>query len=408
MNIAILTIGDEVVSGKITNTNASHIAKVLEANQFIVSRHLSVRDLEVEIISGLDYLYQNADVVITTGGLGPTSDDLTKEVSAAYFNEEMILYPEELTKIENYFTSSGRVMPEINKKQAYFIPEAIVIRNDNGTAPGMIYEKKQRIIINLPGPPKELEPMLEETVIPYLKKKFLRKIFKKEYRLMGLGESDAETIIKPLFSKYPKIKISPYASVGIVDYLITTTEDNDELFIACCRDFEQYLADYIIGDWKLNIQDLIVSMLTEKGLKLTLAESCTGGMVTSSIVNVSGSSKVLTEAMVTYSNEAKVKHLGVKEETLSLHGAVSAEVAAEMAKGVKEVSGADIGLSITGIAGPTGGTEEKPVGLVYSGIYFNGDTYVFKNIYKGDRYKVRYRATLGILYELYKILKKTL
>ncbi|QVK18134.1 competence/damage-inducible protein A [Mycoplasmatota bacterium] len=409
MKVAILTIGDEVVSGKIVNTNASYLAKILETNQLIVSRHLAVRDETEEILNGLSYLYQNANVVITTGGLGPTVDDLTKEVCATYFHEEMVLYPHELDHLKSIYEKMNRKMPDINIKQAHFIKNSTVIRNNNGTAPGMIYENKEKVIINLPGPPKELEPMLIDEVIPYLKNKINGEVLKKQYRLMHIGESNAETMIKPLYQKYPNIKIAPYASVGTIDYMLSVSkEGNEDSFNHCCQSFESYLKDYIIGDWSNSLQEIIVKILTEKSLTLAIAESCTGGMVTSSIVDVSGSSAVLKEAMVTYSNVAKEKRLGVKKETLLRCGAVSSETAREMAIGVKETSHADIGLSVTGIAGPTGGTKEKPVGLVYTAVHWNGQTYVFKNNFNGDRYKVRLRSTMEILYSLYQLLIKTL
>ncbi len=409
MKIAILTIGDEVVSGKIVNTNASYLAKILETNQFKISKHLAVRDEEEEILKGLAFLYDNANIVITTGGLGPTVDDLTKEICARYFNEKMIFIEDVFNQIKTYYEKTKRKMPSVNKKQAYFIKDAIVIPNDNGTAPGMIYEKEHKIIINLPGPPKELEPMLHHVVLPYLKDKWDIESLKKQYRLMNIGESDAETILQPLYQKYTSIKIAPYASVGVVDYMLSIeNKDNQSVFDRCCDEFEQYLGEYIIGDWSKTIQELVVELLRKNNLTLAIAESCTGGMVSAKIVDVSGSSHVLKEGVVTYSNEAKMKRLGVLENTLIKHGAVSEETAREMALGVKSTSGADIGISITGIAGPTGGTKEKPVGLVYSAICFNGKTQVYRNYCVGDRYKIRLRSTMLILYKLYCSVIKTL
>lgn len=405
MKVAILAIGDEVIEGKVVNTNSSMIARLLQANGIHVTKHLSVRDDVEEILKGLDYAYEDCNVVITCGGLGPTADDLTKEVCAKYFNEEMVMYEDILKQIENYFTLSRRKMPNINIKQAYFIPESIIIPNNNGTAPGMIYEKMGKVVINLPGPPKELEPMLMKTVIPYLINRNDLKTLTKHYRLMNIGESDSEPLITDLYIKYPHVKIAPYANVGVIDYALTTTENYEKEFSKCCEDFVNILGEFIIGDWTLTIQEIIVKNLKDKQMTISIAESCTGGMLSSSIVDVPGSSEVFLEGMVTYSNEAKIKRLGVKEETLNTYGAVSKETAIEMAKGIKERSNADIGLSITGIAGPSGGTKEKPVGLVYSAICFKQNTYVFENIYGGDRYKVRQRATMQLLYELYKLIR---
>ncbi len=404
MKVAILTIGDEVVIGKTMNTNASYVAKVLESNHFIVTNHLAVRDNVHEIMDALDFLYKDASVVITTGGLGPTVDDLTKEVCAKYFKEEMILASEELEKIKTYFHSVN--MTDNNIKQAYFIKNALIIKNDNGTAPGMIFEKEQKIVINLPGPPKELEPMLNETVVPYLKDKEKVIILEKQFRLMNIGESHAETLIKSLYEKYPTIKVAPYASVGVIDYMVSTPHINDRAnFEACCKGFEEILSDYIIGDWSRSIQEIIVDLMSEKNITLAIAESCTGGMVTSSIVDVSGSSKILLEGLITYSNEAKINRLGVNKDLLMQYGAVSKEVAEDMAKNVTVNSHADIGLAVTGIAGPTGGTIDKPVGLVYTAIYFQGRAKVYKHQYNGDRTKVRVRSMMGLMYELYKLIK---
>ena len=198
MNVAILTIGDEVVTGKIINTNASMLAKVFETNHFYVIKHLAVIDGEKEITEALKLLYQDADIVVTTGGLGPTDDDMTKAVSAGYFNEKLVFFPDVYDKINTYFLSSGRTMTENNRKQAYFIQDSIVIENNNGTAPGMIYTKGNKVIINLPGPPKELEPMLYTTVLPFLKQYGDKIGFKRHYRLIGIGESHADTVIRPL------------------------------------------------------------------------------------------------------------------------------------------------------------------------------------------------------------------
>jgi len=408
MKIGILAIGDEVVSGKTLNSNATFLASTLEANQFEVTRHLAVRDIETEILQALHFLYETANVVITIGGLGPTLDDLTKDVCAKYFDEEMVLYPEVVDKIKTYYQHTHKSMPENNIKQAYFIPGSIIVENKHGTAPGMIYEKAGKVIINLPGPPNELEPMVNEYVLPYLDKLGFHKIYKKQYRLMNIGESDAEMHIKDFYNLFPHIKIASYTGVGFVDYRIITTNPNyKEEFDKCVQAFEERMKENIVGDGSEPLQKTIIDLCREKGLTLAVAESCTGGMITSSIVDISGSSDILIEGVVTYHNDSKMARLGVKEELLEKYGAVSPEVALAMATGVRLTSKADIGISTTGIAGPTGGTKEKPVGLVYSAIDFQGETFVFKNIFRGERNKVRQRATLQILFELYKVITKT-
>ncbi|MDF2699870.1 MAG: damage-inducible protein CinA [Haloplasmataceae bacterium] len=406
MKIAILSIGDEVVMGKTVNTNASYIAKELQNKHFVVSSHLTVRDTYDEILNGFDFLFKNSDCIITTGGLGPTVDDLTKEAVGLFYNEEFVLNESELEKIRVYFSKMNKDMPKSNEKQACFLKNSTIIKNDNGTAPGMLVERNNKIVINLPGPHKEMEPMLHDFVIPYLVNKFAQDIIEKKYRLMNIGESHAEELLKPLYEKFKNIKIAPYASVGVVDYIISTNnkEESDHI-IKAAKIFEDIMADYIVGDCSKEINKIIVDLLTDKKLTIACAESCTGGMISSYLVDVPGSSIVFLEGMVTYSNEAKISRLGVKEETLDKFGAVSEETAFEMAKGIVLKSGANIGIVTTGIAGPGGGTDEKPVGLVYTAICYKDKVLVFKNIYNGDRYKIRLRTNMGLLYNLFKFIK---
>lgn len=408
MNIGLLNIGDEVVMGKTVNTNASWLAKECEFNGFTISKHLTVKDRGKTIKSALEYLYTEVDIIITTGGLGPTVDDITKEVCAEFFNEEMVLNEKVLDSIKSYFSSIGQIMLEVNNKQAYFIKNSVIIHNDNGTAPGMISEKDSKVCINLPGPPKELHPMFLNTVLPYLKKKQKNIFFKQGYRLMNIGESQAETLIKSLYDEFPNIKIAPYASVGVLDYIISTNNSNEKInFSKACKKFEEILNDYIIGDLTKTINELIVETLISKNKTIAISESCTGGMLSSLFVDVSGSSLTFIEGLITYSNEAKINRLGVSSETIKNYGAVSKETASEMVKRVALISNADIGLATTGIAGPGGGTKEKPVGLVYTAIYYQGKVTVYKHNFRGDRYKVRLRSVMAVMFNLYNDVIKT-
>jgi nicotinamide-nucleotide amidase len=408
MKISILAIGDEVIKGKSVNTDAAFIATELEKQGIKVVNHMACLDECQEITKALHYLLEETDVVITSGGLGPTIDDITKECVAQFFNEELELYPEVLEIIKNLFEKRNMSMPLTNKKQALFIKGSTVIPNHNGSAPGMIYEKNGKTVIVLPGPPNELNPMFINDVLPYLMKDFSDNNLIKHYRLMNIGESHVDEIIGFMYEKYSDLKIAPYAGIGHIDFIIVTNVENKQSFDAACQIFENLLGDYIIGDWSRMIHEIIVEKLIAKGLTIATAESCTGGMLSSMIVDVPGCSAVFNEGFVTYSNEAKIKHLGVDETVLDQNGAVSAEVAYEMASKVAKVTDSRIGLSTTGIAGPTGGTSDKPVGLVYMGISIDGKTRVYKMNFSGNREKVRMRTCLAILYFLYRDFIKTL
>ena len=409
MNIGILSIGDEVVMGKTINTNASYLAKKLQEKHFKITEHLCIRDERKDILSALFYLYRNAQVLITTGGLGPSQDDITKEVVAEFFNEQLMLNQSVIDQIKHMFMMQKQEMPVTNIKQAYFIEDSLIVENHNGTAPGMIYEKEGRIIILLPGPPNELEPMFESDVLPYLINRYQLQSLEKKYRLMNIGESKAEVLLESLYQQYPQFKIAPYASVGVVDYIISSHNINDKkLFNEACSAFEDIMKDYIVGDTTKEINEIVIESLGLHKLTLACAESCTGGMVSSYLVDVPGGSTVFLEGIVAYSNEAKVNHLNIDPQIIKAYGAVSKEVAIEMAKNIAQISQADIGVSTTGIAGPSGGTKEKPVGLVYMAIHYKGQTRVYEQYFSGNRDKVRKRTTMFLLYQLYKEIIKTL
>lgn len=411
MKVSILAVGNEVVEGKTVNTNATYLAKQLEIYGFSIISHLAVVDDPKAIKQGLADLYRFADIVITIGGLGPTIDDLTKETVADYFNAKMELNQDVLSWLEDLFAKRELRMPKTNLKQAYFIPGSQIIPNEQGTAPGMIYEQDGRVVIVLPGPPSELIPMFESTVLPYLLEKYEKDQYYavKHYRLMNIGESHIEEIIEPLYKAYPNLKIAPYASIGVVDYIISTHDPLEkEHFEAACREFEAKLGDYIIGDWSQKINEIIVQTLSEKQLTIATAESCTGGMLASMLVDVPGSSQVFLEGFITYSNEAKMARLDVRQQDLEQYGAVSAVVAEQMARQAMLKSGSDFGLATTGIAGPSGGTVDKPVGLVYMAIAYKDQVKIYRQIFSGDREKVRLRTCLYLMFKLYQDFIKTL
>ena len=341
-------------------------------------------------------------MVITTGGLGPTKDDLTKETACKFFNMDLELHEESLKALEEYFSRMGRKIVESNYKQVYFPKEAIVLPNPNGTAPGAILEKNNKYIVILPGPPKEMKPMYLNYVKPYLIKKGDGIIESKVIRVLGIGESMAAEKLKKFIENGVNPTVAPYAKEEDVIFRITAKAESEEealnLIEPVKNQVKEILGEDVYGEGEdTTIEKVVGDLLIKNNLKISTAESCTGGMIASRLVSISGISDVFLEGAVTYANEAKVRTLNVKEETLKKYGAVSEETAREMAEGMAKRTGSDIAVVTTGIAGPGGGTEEKPVGLVYIGLYYKGEIFVYKNVFNGNRQAVRTKATVRAL-----------
>ncbi|ACR80455.1 MULTISPECIES: competence/damage-inducible protein A [Kosmotoga] len=401
MKAEIISVGTELLLGDILNTNAQYLSKKLAELGIFLYRQTVVGDNMDRILQAFDEAFKRSELVITTGGLGPTQDDLTKEAAAKFFSKKLVLHKPTLQAIKDYFKGREEYLTEGNLKQAYIPEGAIVLDNFYGTAPGCIIEDSGKILIILPGPPKEMEPMFETAVMPYLMKLQNCVLYSKVLRVFGMGECLVVEKIKEIIENQDNPTIAPYAKEGEVLLRITARADNKELAEGMIAPIEKQirekLGEYIYGVGEESLEEIVVNLLRKTGLTISTAESCTGGLVASKIVNVAGVSKVFMEGIIAYSNEAKVKRLGVKKETLSKFGAVSEETAIEMASGIAKSAGTDIGLSITGIAGPTGGTPEKPVGLVYLGLYVNGKTAVKKLQLGGDRNKIRNRAAMFAL-----------
>ena len=310
--------------------------------------------------------------MILTGGLGPTYDDLTKETAAKLMGRSMYMHEESLKRMENRFANRGLTMTENNKKQALMPEGAVVFKNDYGTAPGLAIEdeEKGKIIIMLPGPPRELEPMFNEEVVPYLKKFSDKVFFSKTVNIFGMGESKVETVLKDLMLSSKNPTLAPYAKDGEVLLRVTASGKNEADCAELCDTMiekirETEVGEFIYGIDAGSLEAALVNELISHKLTVAAAESCTGGYVAKRITNVSGSSAVLDGSIVTYANRIKEQFVGVSHETLEKYGAVSHDTAIQMARGVRKLFGADIGISTTGIAGPGGGTPEKPVGRVY-------------------------------------------
>ena len=404
MKAEIITVGTEILLGDILNTNCRYLSRELAAMGIEMYYQITVGDNEERLLKTLEESLNRSDIVICTGGLGPTEDDITKEVCAKYFGYELELHKPSLDAMIERFKHMNRVPTKNNEKQAYFPKEAYILKNDNGTAPGCIMEKEGKMIVVLPGPPKEMESMFENYVKPYLSKLTDDVIESEVLRIIGVGESKVENDILDIIDSQTNPTIATYAKGYECTLRITakakSVEEAKELIKPMSDEMKRRFGQSLYATGETSIEEVVSKMLVENNLKIAVAESCTGGMVSASLINYPGISSVFMEGCVTYSNEAKMKSLGVKKETLDVYGAVSDNCAKEMASGVAARYNTNVGIATTGIAGPGGGTDEKPVGLVYFGIYINGKVITKKYVFNGDRQGVRERATRTILNDL--------
>ena len=404
MKAEIITVGTEILLGDILNTNCRYLSRELAAMGIEMYYQITVGDNEERLLKTLEESLNRSDIVICTGGLGPTEDDITKEVCAKYFGYELELHKPSLDAMIERFKHMNRVPTKNNEKQAYFPKEAYILKNDNGTAPGCIMEKEGKMIVVLPWPPREMESMFENYVKPYLSKLTDDVIESEVLRIIGVGESKVENDILDIIDSQTNPTIATYAKGYECTLRITakakSVEEAKELIKPMSDEMKRRFGQSLYATGETSIEEVVSKMLVENNLKIAVAESCTGGMVSASLINYPGISSVFMEGCVTYSNEAKMKSLGVKKETLDVYGAVSDKCAKEMASGVAARYNTNIGIATTGIAGPDGGTDEKPVGLVYFGIYINGKVISKKYVFNGDRQGVRERATRTILNDL--------
>lgn len=400
MNAEILAVGTEILLGDIVNTNAQYIAKGLAELGIDVFYQTVVGDNPQRLKDAMHLAFGRADVIITTGGLGPTEDDLTKEIGAEYFGRRLVLDNQALDRIKKFFDRMKRQMTENNVKQAMVPDGAAVLYNDNGTAPGIIIEDNNKILIMMPGPPREMKPMFSQQVKPYLASKQDHTLVSRTLRIAGVGESAMESVVRDLIDKQKNPTIAPYAKDTEAVLRITASAGNyqeaEKIIRPVAEEIYNRFGHSVYAEGETTIQETVAEMLINSKLKIAVAESCTGGLVAAKLIEYPGISEVLIEGAVTYSNDAKIRRLGVKEETLKKYGAVSAETAAEMAEGIAKTSGADIGVSTTGVAGP-GPSEGKPEGLVYIGIYINGKKYTKEINLAGKRNVIRERAAYSAL-----------
>lgn len=407
MKAEILCVGTELLLGDIVNTNAAFLSRELAGLGINVYHQTVVGDNSDRLKESLKEALENNDIVITSGGLGPTYDDLTKETAAELLGLELKFDEISMNHIEEYFKKINRPMTPSIKKQAYIPDGALAIKNDCGTAPGIYIEKNGRVLVLLPGPPREIEPMFINYVSPLLQKLTGNTMFSRTVHIFDIGESMVETMLKDMMTTLTNPTVAPYAKDGEVLLRVTAAAENKEkaekMINPVIKQIKSVIgSENIYGIDTGNLQTALVHKLKEKRLKIATSESITGGLVSKRITEVSGSSGVLECGVCSYSNRIKHELLGVSAETLEKYTEYSPQTAVEMADGVRRLSGADIGVSTTGIAGPGGGTDEKPVGLVYIGISTADYSFAKElNLSRGfpdERELIRYLASSHALY----------
>lgn len=403
MRAEIISVGTELLLGQIVDTNAAYLSAKLPALGVSVYFRSTVGDNENRIAEALKLAFSRSDVVITIGGLGPTDDDLTKETVAKMLGQRLVVDQYSAERIRRFFLDRGVQMPEANLKQAQTPENGRVLPNDVGTAPGAIFEQDEKAVVVMPGPPGEMIPMFEHYVVPYLREKagpaagFIKS---RVLRIIGMGESAVAELVRDLFAA-ENPTVAPLAKGGEVHLRITVQASDeaqaDQLIRGTEDKLRERLGGVVFGVDEETLEDVVVRLLIEKRLTAAAAESCTGGLIMHRLTNVPGSSKAFLGGVVAYDNRAKVELLGVSEEDLRSKGAVSHEVARAMASGVGRLLHTDIAVGVTGIAGPGGGTPEKPVGLVYIGISSQEETISQEFRLRGGRIDIKERSALAAL-----------
>ncbi len=398
MRAEIVSVGTELLLGQIVDTNAAYLARQLSEVGVLVYRRTTVGDNMERLVTALRKALDESDAVITIGGLGPTMDDITRDGLAIALDDTLHRDETIAAGLRVFFESRGMPLLESNLRQAMVPAHGQAIENPNGTAPGLLFEKDGKIGIALPGPPNEFIPMVDDFVLPYLRRKTgnVGTIRSLVLRVAGVGESLVEETIKDLMQD-ANPTVAPYAKVGEVHLRVTaksdTAEEADNLIAERAKLVRARLGDAVYGENDAPLENAVVAVLKQRNQTLSTAESCTGGLVAQRITDVAGSSAVFLGGVVAYSNAAKTDLVGVPVELISRVGAVSPEVGQALAVGARERFGSDYGIGITGIAGPDGGTAEKPVGLVYIAVADAGGGDVEKVNYIGSRSIVRHRAS---------------
>jgi len=402
--VSIISIGDELLIGQTINTNAAYIGEKLTAIGYEVIRNFTVGDNKEDILKTLSDAEAISDFIFITGGLGPTHDDITRTCILEYFNTDLVFDEQTFERIKKLFERRNIPMPEINREQAFVPRLAKVIPNDYGTAPGYDITKNGKRFFVMPGVPYEMRGMMENTILPDLKNYIQSKnIFYNQKILYTTGIPESALYsklqdIKPLFDE---VKVAFLPSQFGVKIRLSMRSNDEKFNVEKIKFVEEKIrervGDYIYSDEDLSLEEVIGKILTERNLRIAVAESCTGGLICNRITNIPGSSNYFERGIVSYSNESKIQILGVNPETIKTYGAVSEQTAIEMARGVRKISNADIGISTTGIMGPTGATETKPIGLVFIGYADNEREFAKQFNFADNRIRNKERTSQAAL-----------
>jgi nicotinamide-nucleotide amidase len=398
----IIAVGSELLTPDRTDTNSLWLTEKLNEIGIEINAKSIIGDdaerLEKSFRAGLE----ESDLVISTGGLGPTEDDITRQIAARAIGRELILDETLVEHLKDRFRGWGYEMPEINKRQAYVIEGGEVLPNPNGSAPGIYVGLGAKSLVVLPGPPREMKPMFENFVLPRLLEKAGKvKVKRKILKITGMGESAVDELISPIYKEYGNVQTSILFNKSEIElHLAARGESGEEInavHAEMAARIREKLGVALYAENGEDLEEVVGQMLRERKKTLAVAESCTGGLIAERLTEIPGSSDFFIEGAVTYHNDAKMRTLNVPLEVLEKHGAVSAETAEAMARGMRERAAADFALSVTGIAGPGGGSEEKPVGLVFLGFADDTETRSYKMTIPGDRQLIRWRSSQAAL-----------
>jgi nicotinamide-nucleotide amidase len=398
----IIAIGSELLTPDRTDTNSLWLTAKLNQIGIEVKLKTIVGDDQSRLEETIKDALKRSDVVISTGGLGPTEDDITRVVSARAVGRKLIYHDELETDLRERFKKWGRDMPEINKRQAYVIEGAEILPNPNGSAVGMSVELGEKLLVILPGPPRENQPMFENFVFPKLKEKSGEVFVKRKIlRVAGIGESAVDEAIAPIYKAYQAVDTSILFNKSEIEIHLIAHSDSEAAADEILEEIAAKIVEKLGGAvFALNgelMEEVVGKLLKDKGKTVSIAESCTGGLIGERLTDVAGSSAYFIQGVVAYANEAKINTLNVSAEIIEKTGAVSAETAEAMAKGMRELAKTDYAISVTGIAGPDGGTEEKPVGTVFIGYADEREVKSVKFVLPGDRFLIRWRASQAAL-----------
>ncbi len=394
MVVELISVGTEILLGNIVNTNAAFLAEKCAGLGLSCYYQDVVGDNEERLSETIRLALSRADILLLSGGLGPTQDDLTKEVAAKVMGKPLYLHEESKTAIQQYFERKGMEITDNNWKQAMVPEGCIVVDNPNGTAPGIIMAQEGKHVILMPGPPNEMIPMFETSIMPYLSELQSCVIYSQTVKICGIGESKAETMVADLIEQQTNPTIATYAKTGEVHLRVTARAEDEKAAKKLVKPMVKELKgrfgnNIYTTDSEVTLEKSVVDLLQANGLTACTVESCTGGMLSARLINVPGVSEVFKSGYITYSNKSKRSLLGIKKNILLKHGAVSDKIAREMAKGAAMLAKTDVSVSTTGIAGPDGGSEEKPVGLVYIACNVRGTIEVRECHFSGNRTKIR-------------------